>query len=165
MIKLVWDTMKNLRNILSLIGALTVSSTLSAFIIINDTDVEQVLKLQEMGKRPQPTAEKPVRAPKPYNKRLKIVTVPAHSTVECSLTLCYFLNCGFVTMNKKGNTTTTHTSTRLYGPDDEETQITTHWGLVVYKTPQQSDLDSMWERFNNDPYSARLLTPDEIEKK
>lgn len=154
--------MKQFIGILSFLCALcTLNSTIQAFTIINGTDVEQKLQFKEAGKRPKSEVKGvTLCAPEAYNKKAKVIKVPARSTVQCALTPCYFLYCGLVKTSKKGNSTTTHTSERLYGPDNEETQITTQWGLVVYETPKEHK--SPWF---NDKYSVKLLTPEELAQK
>lgn len=134
--------------------ALACHQPLQAFLVVNQTDKDRVLSLQE-AYRPVPT-----ESPVPLNKKAKKITVPAHSSTIVEMTPCSVLLLNtFETPAKKKKKAVKLTS--CYEPyhmdGSDAAEMTNDWGLVIHLSdtkPNPFLPDSANE------YGVKLVHPD-----
>jgi hypothetical protein len=127
--------------LLSSLALMTLQGSAFALMIINQTDYEKVVQVQE-AKRP--LADKPGNMASPVSIGYKPyeITLPAHSAVMMQLReACPVLLVGVVTTkvtaDAKGERRSTSTTKTVYEPygyqGQEETNFSDDWGFVIHK--------------------------------
>ncbi len=134
------------RMIPTVLATLSAHSSLLGFDIINLTDSEKVVQIQE-AYRPQNDKSGNLGAPIPIGYRPYEVSIPANSIHTFPLReSCPILLVSMITSEKvkKGHqqTVTTSTTTTCYEPYDYQnsyqTRITNEWGIVIHKPIERS---------------------------
>ncbi len=140
------------------------SQSLSAFLIINQTDKDRVLTLQEAFR---PPAEKPgnKERPIPINDSPEQLTIPAKSIFDTDIVPCGVLIVNMIHSYEEGNSVVESTMATCYEPYSlgwfRVREITDDWGLVIHdpiKTPNQ--FLPPWAK----EYNIKLVHPDILNK-
>ncbi|HEY5259064.1 MAG TPA: hypothetical protein VIJ46_00325 [Rhabdochlamydiaceae bacterium] len=125
----------------SSVALLSLQGSAFGLTIINQTDAEKILQVQE-AKRPPADKSGNVEFPASIGCEPYEIAVPAHSAVMMELReACPVLLIGVVTtevtMDADGEIESTSTSTTCYEPygyqGQEETHFSDDWGIVIHK--------------------------------
>ena len=122
----------------SLLAMLCFHGSAFGFTIINQTDSDKVLEIQE-AYRPESDQPGKVPFPEPLRGEAHKISIPAHSSSTINLTEpCPVLLVSVVTMEVSwGVLTKTNKVTTCYEPygldDKDETLLTDDWGIVIHK--------------------------------
>ena len=161
--------------ILSIFATLCLHGSAFCFTIINQTNSERVLRIQE-AYRPQ--ADKPgnLAYPVPFDPNPHEISIPANSAhifhlrEPCTVLLVDVVTIEKTFTNTTTNTTntTTNTATTCYGPygyqGSNETLLTDEWGLIIHK-PIENQTKSFFDRYNiKQDYGIKCLHPKLLEK-
>jgi len=161
------------RKLLLALTALLHTSTF-AFTIINQTDSEKVIKLQEAYRQKSNTPGT-ISAPEPYGYEPLTIRVPANSSQTVLLRAhCSTLIVGVITKDKDGRERNNKT---CYDPychrNNAEYCFTDKWGLVIHK-PCKKDISyfdpdcaeklSIMKNEKKNGYSIKCLHPKLIRK-
>lgn len=121
----------------SVLAVLSFHGSVFGFTIINQTDSEKVLKLQE-AYRPESDQPGNRAFPEPLREESHEISIPAHSKATVNLTEpCPVLLVGVVTTKGGFILSRTDTKTTCYEPygyqGSDETLLTDEWGIVIHK--------------------------------
>ena len=138
----------------SLLTVLCFHGSVFGFTIINQTDSEKVLEIQE-AYRPQSNEPGNRAFPEPLGEKAHELTIPAHSKATVNLTEpCPVLLVGVVTTEGGFIASKTSTTTRAYEPyahnGIDEPLLTDEWGIVIHKPlgiPKHEPSSTARERF------------------
>jgi hypothetical protein len=121
----------------SILAALCFHGSVFGFTIINQTDTDKVLEIQEAYR---PGSDQPgnVPFPKPLREEAHKISIPAHSSASIHLTECPDLLVSVVTTEVSwGVLTKTDKVTTCYEPyglgDKAANLLTDDWGIVIHK--------------------------------
>lgn len=158
------------------------SQSIFAFTIINQTDSEKILKIQEAYR---PVSEGNLNAPVPIGHLPHEITVPSKSVYYLDLVEpCPVLLVGVKTIVEEMETDTgrfcrTTTTTTCYEPyecgDQKESLINDGWGLVIHNPILNPNLGNsfspnyfvkkhQWEQTKKQGYGIKCLHPKLLEK-
>lgn len=147
---------------LCLLG-LVYSQSLSAFLVINQTDKDRLVELQEAYRPGQAAGQWAM--PIALNDSPEQLRVPAKAIVETEILSCEVLLVSVVEHSNTGNVERTSRMTKAYSPYslDSSTvrEITDDWGIVFHKpvgTP--NPFLPPWAK----EYGIKLIHPDLISK-
>jgi hypothetical protein len=145
----------------SVLAVLCFHGSAFSFTIINQTDSEKVLQLQE-AYRPESDQPGNRSFPEPLREESHEITIPAHSKATIDLTEpCPVLLVGVVTTEGGFILSTTNTMTTCYEPygykGSDETLLTDEWGIVIHKPleiPKHVPFSNVTEQFRK-AYTAQ----------
>jgi hypothetical protein len=138
----------------SVLSALCLHGSAFGFTIINQTDSEKVLEIQE-AYRPESDQPGNRAFPEPLQEKAHEITIPAHSKATVNLREpCPVLLVGVVTTEGEFILSKTSTTTRCYEPygykGSDETLLTDEWGIVIHKplgVPKHVPFSNVTEQF------------------
>lgn len=138
------------------------TQSLSAFTVINQTDKDRVLTLQEAYR---PEAEMPGNLERPIalNSTPIRVVVPAKSAIITDIAPCTVLLVNMKEIVRRGKKNVSAMSLSCYEPYSLNQfpvdEITDDWGLVIHD-PIPTAWSLPWEK----PYGIKLVHPELLEK-